>query len=380
MKKILLFPLLFFAVACGKEEAKEDILMISLPYGKENISDFEESDFDYSFEIIPMELDTSNVNSYITGTYRIVHYKGRYYFPSNREAIQIFDKDGHFVNTICAGKGAGEVMNTIDLLIDKEQDQLEISMLDKVSKYTLDGDYLSSESIKLCMGDAYKSGDFYYMYSDYLAHVDSCFLNIFNYKTNKLVFDILPKPQKDYGTGFLTYNRFVEYNDAVYFTMPYHNEVYKIEKGDSVAHKYAEVKNSVNYTKCPDLYCWKVEEYAKTNSEYVMLECWSHSDNYIAFTANIGSEVVDDYAYSIEQRVLYDREKKRVYKYPVTSIHIAYTDQYYDYATVDPAELDAKRGSFTATEKPLMDKLCESIDRNGIDTNPYVVKIKIFKK
>lgn len=380
MKKILLLSLFLVAIACGKQVKQGDGLTIPLPYGKENIPPFEESDFDYSFEIIPLKLDTSNADTFIKSAFRIVHYKGRFYFPGYNEPIQIFDEKGNFINVIATGKGPSEIMHLNDLYIDKENDLLEVSMHNKVSKFTLDGDYLTTERLQLCKGDTYKSNDYYYLYSDYISQEDSCFLNILNHKTGKVVFSAVPKPKDDYGSGFTPYNRFVEYKDSVYFIIPYHNEIYAIAKGDSIAHKYAKIENTVNYNECPDLNPWAVREYAKTNSKYYMHNSWSYSNDYIAFTAESGVDVIDNRVHSIEQRVLYDRKQNKVYKYPITSIGIAYTDQEYDYATVDPAELDAKRGSFTATEKPLMDKLCELIDQNGIDTNPYVVKIKIFKK
>lgn len=380
MKHFLLFSLFFFVVACGKKEKKEDILTIPLPYGKENIPDFEESNFDYSFEIIPLKLDTSNSDTYIKRSYRMIHHKGRFYFPGYGEPTHIFDENGNFINAISEGNGAKEIIHMNDLYIDKENDVLEVSMLNKISKYTLDGDYLSTEKLQLSEGDTYKSNGYYYLYSDYIANDDSCFLNILNYKTNRIVFSTMPKPKERIGGGFMSLNRFVEYENDVYFIAPYHNEVYRITKGDSVAHKYARVENTLYYQECPEIKTWKMEEYAQANSKYYNLETWSHSHDYIAFTADMGNIETADRTYSIEQRVIYDREKKKTYKYPISSINIAYTDPQYDYATVDPAELDAKRGSFTATEKPLMDKLCELIDQNGIDTNPYIVKIKFFKK
>lgn len=382
MKKILLFSLFFFAIACGKQEKEESILVIPLPSREENIAPFEESGFDYSFEIIPLKQDTSNMNTLIKSSYRIVHYKGRFYFPGYGESTKIFDDKGNFINHINAGKGHGEIMNMNDLYIDKESDIMEVSMLDKISKYTLDGEYLSTDMVQLCKGDIYKSKGYYYVYSDFssIFKEDSCFLNIFNYKTGDIVSGVMPKPNMIYGSGFMSYNRFVEYRDSVYFVMPYNNEIYAIAKGDSVAHKFAEVGNTINYNECTSYEPYIVEEYAKTNSKHYLHNCWSFSDNYIAFTSEIGYNIIGNRGYPIRQRVIYNREKGKVYKYPISSISIAFTDQNYDYATVDPAELIGKRDSFTDTEKPLMDKLCEYIDQNGIDTNPYVVKIKIFKK
>lgn len=326
-------------------------------------------------------MDTSDVNSLIGQAYRFIVHKDYLYIPDYTTAPKIFTMKGKFVKTLISGRGQGEIGGRVnDIYIDRENHLFEVSEFSKISKYTLSGDFVSDEKQSEDCSDVCKLGDYVISY-DGISSRDSCFFKIMNRRTGERLMSLFPKNNKDgvgYGWGIMANGVFMRSNENIYFNIPFTDEIYKIEKGDSIPRRFAKIKNVLMYDKCPEFELWALSRYAQSEKRniYICNLSVSEDENLISFKVN--ESITEDK--NVEHRVIYDQSKHKIFNYPVQMIDIVFSDGVYDYGIAFPEMIDAQRDKFIESKEPLMKELCDFIDRNGMDTNPYVVKIKLFKK
>jgi hypothetical protein len=178
---ITLFAILL-AVGCSQQpdyiviESKSDNCKVlnldpvfePIPWDTTTISDIVDT-----IKIVALETTRESILDHLSN---LKIFGDRIVIRDGNEGIAIFDINGKYIRHIRRGQGPEEINYSIDF--DADNQFLYIMQVDKISKYTLDGEFVEyypmPEEYMLCMENLKKVDDGFllskYPYSDELSH------------------------------------------------------------------------------------------------------------------------------------------------------------------------------------------------------------------
>lgn len=300
---LLITAFIALPYGCSSSGSAENGIEIAVNYSMKNVKPFEKSNYTVDYEILPLQLpQQENIKIYLNN---IEVFEDYIYISTLRESLVIFDNTGRFIHKIPVGKGINQVDRLLDYMVNRQEREIEILEVDKISEFDLTGNYLRSNESKGVYAVEYGiSGD------------KRVFLRQKN-SMSDYSFIIYPQEQDfEWKTGQTKVNsinpkHFHTYQNSLYFT-GYSNKVYKLGAGDTLPQTFAYVKNmNTDHTVRGidtdryEILCEQKKQFTYINNFFV------YNQNLLGFTLFQGSEGF---------KIFFDVESKNYYSHPLTNV------------------------------------------------------------
>ena len=374
----LIFILSLFALSCNKSEQSESA-EITIEIEKE-INDclpLDSSNYLVNYEILSLSADSTD--ALLSGIDKLVAFEDYLYILSKQmrgnEGVFIFRKDGSFVKRLAKGKGRGEFIAAYDILIDKENKQLEV--LDRVGfsilRYTLDGKFQSKSSLPRAeYFEFFRLADEEYLLfnSRHNSKKDTAYY-FQRIKDGDLVdeYITIPNGARNLLVGF----HFFE-NSHIYCNSTFGNIVYQFNKKTSSLSPYIKMNPILEKGN---------EKLVKNNRSLLDNEYYYFTNFRIFDDENLLSfNIYKDKLYGL----MYDMNSKKTYKrllsgapYFTLSIGSDNSGEYF-YIFPEGIERLKKYTPKSNQEKEIIDKLSSMNQEDMADSNPYIIYLSYDKK
>lgn len=359
-----LFLAIFLSAACSSS-GSDDQVEIAVDYDLGNLKEFSESRYQVEYEILPLKTPENNrIKIYLNN---IEVYKDRIFISTLREGINIFDQEGNFVNRITKGEDVKEIRSLADYMINRDEEHIEVLDLYKMSYYSLDGEYISSNEEEDVRAAEYATIDGKKVFlrhknadSDYSFILNPGEIN-FELKTGQTTMNILnPK-------------HFHKYEGSLYIT-GYSNKVYRLSPGDTLPKTIAYVKNMLMNNNMSGL---DKDQYEKLCASK---EAFTYLNNFFIYDQNLwGFSLAHT---NIGNKILMDTETREYYKHPLTGIPYSQNNRWVENGTeyyIFPSE-KMKDNNIALTIEAKAPALHEAMQQASKEHKMWIIKAKYSLK
>ena len=181
MKRFLIFLIAALAVSCGGDVKLENVYNIALP---EDICALGE-DIKVDYEII--KLYEEDDNALVADIEEIIPYKDRLYILTSMMSgsnLFIFKDTGEFIKKFPKGRGPGEFMGVMDILVDEQTGIVEVLSGVSVYCYDFEGNFLEKRDLPKANILAFeKIGEDYLLYTPRLSEQNKHYYRLYNCAT-----------------------------------------------------------------------------------------------------------------------------------------------------------------------------------------------------
>lgn len=383
MKKIY-FLFFLLAIGCGvPNRTNDEVLVIPVKFNGNQILPFSESGLQFRYELLPIYMDTTHLNSFLTHPIMKIYKDYFYFYTTPQSSFKIFGMDGKFIREIPVGRGPGELSFMIHELFFHE-DTFTIAELDKQLTFDLEGKFLHSEKTEIQHNaDICQFGNYRL---SYLANtLDSGFVKVVNTNSGITLMHVVAKKSDSDGVKQLpvngnmvkfiqsqtSSNRFVLCNENLYFRVPMSDCIYRINKGDSIPYVYAKIENLFTSNEI------NMEQGKEALNKNLI---WDVNYLGVRDDGNLISFQMTDKAPEIREEkkrehVIYDKTKNQLYQFPIQNLYGGYNKGDDTYYYLSSSFLTLKTDNYNELEKEIIN----SIGQENEEIQAYVLKIKITR-
>jgi hypothetical protein len=338
---------------------------IGVDYDLGNLKEFSESRYQVEYEILPLKTpENQRIKIYLNN---IEVFKDRIVISTLREGINIFDQEGNFINRISKGEDVKEVRSLADYMINRDKERIEVLDLYKMSYYSLDGEYISSNEEEDVRAAEYATVDDKKVFlrhknadSDYSFLINPGEIN-FERKTGQTTMNILnPK-------------HFHKYEGSLYIT-GYSDKVYRLSPGDSLPKTIAYVKNMLKNNNVSGLDRDQYESLCASKDAFTYL------NNFFVYDNNLwGFSLAHT---NIGNKILMDKELGEYYKHPLTGIPYSQNNRWVENGTeyyIFPSD-KMKDDNIALTIEAKVPKLHKAMQQASREHKMWIIKAKYSLK
>lgn len=336
---------------------------------KEKYPSVAESEYEFSYTLIPLETKEECLLGQI---FCIKKYNDYLYIHSIvNKAIMIFSGDGKFVKKIPVGRGPGEIMDPLYLVIDEENNQLEIlDFFRQIKKYTLEGDFIGTQECNMC-SEFEKIKDNYLYHTFTTKNQRYCFeINNSKNETNHYIdFEEVQK------APWMIYSHLFKIDTTIYFHTDFNNMVYKISSHNLTPQPYATIVNQCMAKNIKSLSESDIDKYCMNQNLYINTLNFNVLHNgHTIYAEMIKEGTVDCFLYDIENATIYSMDNG------IDGSIVGSSDNYqYKYITPGSIEYHLQAES-VIKNKPLYNKLIDISSTIQEEDNPIIIEIEIKKR
>ena len=367
-KYFVLFLALFF-IQC-KTDDKSLAGTLALPFKMgEKYRSVTESGYQYSYNFIPLETKEESLLSKI---FCIKKYDNYLYIHSLfNKSVMIFSGSGKFIKKIPIGRGPGEIMDPLYIAIDEQNKQLEVlDFFRQVKKYSLEGDYIESQTCSSPSSEFEKLGDNYLFYSFSVKNQKKYFTV---QSTNKGTKNYLESDETN-KPPLMAYSHLFKIDTTLYFHTDFNNIVYSISTTDLIPKPYATLTNQCTAKKINSLPGSEIDGFCTGEKLYINMLNFNVLHNGSTIYAEMITENnVETFLYNIDTQITYLVDNGLD-----GCIVGSYKDYQYKYITPSQIEYYLQDENIKKN-KLLYEKITDLSSIIKEDDNPVIVEIQIKK-
>lgn len=238
--------------------AKKDEHILKFDPQKEYPS-VSESDYTFTYKLIPLETHPDCLISSLMS----IHTSKDYIYTQSIDDrnVNIFTKTGKFVKQLPVGRGVGEIMYPLWIIVDEEQQRLEVlDFYKQIKSYTLEGEYIEAIPCPSCF-EFNKMGQTY-LFWDGNSNKESDYNFYIRDKKGEKPW-ILKNCMKN--ARHVTPAHSCIHKDTLLFNTIFDNKIYFITSSDPTPRLFMQIENVYDGT--PEFTSYKdLDKYCKSNN------------------------------------------------------------------------------------------------------------------
>lgn len=375
MKSTIIAVLFLLIIGCGNHKTKEaeNGLTLNLNTDIENYPSFDQSGYQLSYEIIPLE---ATENSFINGISRVTINDNYIYLLTKINEggrVVIFDRSGNYVGKIDKGHANNEVVYPMDILIDERNGNIIVFDMQCMIK-TFDplGNFISAKKLDFFNMEFEKVGDRYIFYNGNMSKRT-------DYNFAVLDGDSVKSYVEKSGVSNEAHSyckHITRYNGELYFIAHYDNVVYKLSEKDPEPVKFATLLNVYADMSTKGITRDELESLCG-DKLFIFVTSFYVLDEGSLFN------ILADRSGRLNS-LLYDKSTKLIYRHPLAGIPHLMTNNSYKGKTIhyfSPSSfphIDSTKVHPQAKE--LYGMMKERYEKYGDDDNAYLVLVSYQKK
>lgn len=220
---------------------KGNEMIINLEYNTEDYPHLDQSDYELSFKILPLEQTTNAIIGNISSVERTKNYI--YILDARASKVFIFRSNGEFVNQIEKGNAKNELISPMHILIDRVTNNLEILDFQSIIKiYDEIGNYIDKIDTEAHNVEFDKIGNRYVLYNGKGSKENGgYYFTVLDGNKRKHYVEICGDARlAHFQPKHINYNSATK---ALYFNAHYDDAIYKMSENDPKPILFARVEN-----------------------------------------------------------------------------------------------------------------------------------------
>lgn len=364
---ILLFAVLF--LQCKTNTNTVDGI-ITLSFNMEDsYPSVAESEYEFLYHFIPLETKEECLLGKIFNIKKFNNYL--YIHSIFNKSVMIFSTDGKFIKKIPTGRGPGEIMDPLYMVVDEKNNQLEIlDYFRHIKIFSLEGEYIKSQECDASL-------EFEKIDDHYLFHIFTAKNQKYCFKTQNTQNEIqyFLDFQKTNKAPFMFYSHLFKTDSTIYFHTDFNHTVYRISGNDLTPKPYAIISHQCTADKIKPLSESEINSYCMSQNLYInMLNFNALHEGHTLYAEMITENDVEAFLYNVDNHKIY-RVNNGI------NGCISGSSENYQYKSITPGSIEYHlQDESVIKNKPLYEKLTQLASTIQEEDNPVIVEIEIKKK